>query len=88
MQGRDLNGSSQLLSERRGRDGQLCAIRRAAHGYRTLGGTDAVHMLETFMNIGPASDRELAWSVAILLTFVLSALLLAVMNGISPGEHQ
>src|SRR6516225_11505221 len=39
----------------------------------------AIHVLEIFMNIGPASDRELAWSVGILLTFVLSALLLAVM---------
>ena len=46
----------------------------------------AIHVLEIFMNIGPASDRELAWSVGILLAFVLSALLLAVMNRISPGE--
>lgn len=48
----------------------------------------AIHVLETFMNIGPASDHELAWSVGILLAFVLSALLLAVMNRISPGAHQ
>lgn len=48
----------------------------------------AIHVLEIFMNIGPASDRELEWSVGILLAFVLSALLLAVMNRISPGEHQ
>ena len=40
------------------------------------------------MNIGLATDRELAWSVGILIAFVISALLLAVMNRISPGEHQ
>jgi hypothetical protein len=39
------------------------------------------------MNIGPPSDRELTWSVGILLAFVLSALLLAVMNRMSPGAR-
>jgi uncharacterized protein (TIGR00645 family) len=48
----------------------------------------AIHVLEIFMNIGPASDRELAWSVGILLAFVLSALFLAVMNRISPRQHR
>jgi uncharacterized protein (TIGR00645 family) len=48
----------------------------------------AIHVLELFMNIGPASDHELAWSVGILIAFVFSALLLAVMNRISPPEHQ
>jgi len=45
----------------------------------------ATHVLETFMNIGPASNHELVGSVGILLSFVISALLLAVMNRISPG---
>ena len=48
----------------------------------------AIHVLEIFMNIGPASDHELAWSVGILIAFVLSGLLLAVMNRISPGERE
>jgi uncharacterized protein (TIGR00645 family) len=48
----------------------------------------AIDLLEIFMNIGPASDRELAWRVGILLAFVLSALLLAIMNCISPGQHR
>ena len=47
----------------------------------------AIHVLESFMNIGPASDRELAWSVGILIAFVLAALLLAIMNRLSPAEH-
>jgi hypothetical protein len=39
------------------------------------------------MNIGPASDRELAWSVGILMAFVVAALLLAIMNPLSPAER-
>src|SRR5690348_723775 len=46
-----------------------------------------IKFAQNFMNIGPASDRELAWSIGILIAFVLSALLLGVMNRISPGEH-
>ena len=41
-----------------------------------------------FHELGPASDRELAWSVGILIAFVLAALLLAIMNRLSPAEHQ
>jgi uncharacterized protein (TIGR00645 family) len=48
----------------------------------------AIHVLEIFMNIGSASNHELAWSVGILLAFVLSALLLAVMNRISPESNR
>src|SRR6516225_8816559 len=47
----------------------------------------SIHVLEAFMNIGPASDRELAWSVGILMAFVVAALLLAIMNRLSPAEH-
>ena len=48
----------------------------------------AIHVLEIFMNIGPASDHELAWSVGILIAFVLSAFLLAIMHRIAPATHQ
>jgi uncharacterized protein (TIGR00645 family) len=48
----------------------------------------AIHVLEIFMNIGPASDRELGWSVAILIAFVLCALLLAVMNRLTPSAQR
>ena len=48
----------------------------------------AIHVLEIFMNIDPASDRELGWSVGILIAFVLCGLLLAVMNRLSaPGQR-
>lgn len=40
----------------------------------------AIHVLEGFMNVGHLSDRELAWGVGIHLTFVVSGVLLAVMD--------
>src|SRR5262245_39574994 len=43
----------------------------------------AIHVLESFMNVGTMSDRELAWDVVILIAFVLSGVLLAVMGRIS-----
>ena len=43
----------------------------------------AVHLLETFVNIDEASDREIEWSIGIQITFVLTGLLLALMNHIS-----
>ena len=46
----------------------------------------AIHVLEIFMNIRTTSDRELAWSLAILIGFVLSGVLLAVMGRVSPPE--
>ena len=40
----------------------------------------AIHVLESFMNVEHLSDRELGWSVGIHMTFVVSGLLLAVMD--------
>jgi len=40
----------------------------------------AIRLLETFMDIEKVSDRELAWTVGIHATFVLSALVLATME--------
>jgi uncharacterized protein (TIGR00645 family) len=40
----------------------------------------AIHVLGSFMNLEHLSDRELAWSVGIHLSFVLSGLLLALMD--------
>ena len=36
----------------------------------------AIHVLEDFMNIGHSTDRELAWSVGIHMSFVASGVLL------------
>ena len=48
----------------------------------------AIHVLELVMSVGPVTNRELAWSVGILITFVVCALLLAVMNRINPAERR
>ncbi len=45
----------------------------------------AIHVLEAFMNLEHATDRELAWSVGIHMSFVVSGLLLALMDRLSPG---
>jgi uncharacterized protein (TIGR00645 family) len=46
----------------------------------------AIHVLENFMNIDLTDDRELAWSLGILLGFVLAAVLLAVMNRLGAAK--
>lgn len=48
----------------------------------------AIHVLENFMNISSSSDRELLWSVGILVAFIVCALLLAIMNRLSASESQ
>lgn len=48
----------------------------------------AIHVLEVFMNVDRTSDRELAWSVGILIAFVASGLLLILINRIaSANDH-
>ena len=47
----------------------------------------AIHVLESFMNIEHLSDRELGWSVGIHVTFVVSGVLLAVMDRLSGEKH-
>jgi uncharacterized protein (TIGR00645 family) len=40
----------------------------------------AIEVLKTFMTIGSASNRELMWGIGIHMTFVVSAVLLALMD--------
>ena len=40
----------------------------------------AIHLLGSFMNIEHMSDRDLAWSAGIHMSFVVSAVLLALMD--------
>jgi uncharacterized protein (TIGR00645 family) len=47
----------------------------------------AIQTLRIYMDLERASDRDLAWSVGVHLTFVLSALLLALSDRISGGGH-
>jgi uncharacterized protein (TIGR00645 family) len=51
----------------------------------------AIQVLEGFMNIARLSDRELAWSVGLHLAFILSAVMLAVMDRLTsriPGTSK
>lgn len=48
----------------------------------------AIQVLESFMNVGNLSDRELAWSVGIHATFVASGVMLAVMDRLSGKAHK
>lgn len=48
----------------------------------------AIHVLEGFMNLGHLSDRELAWGVGIHLAFVVSGVLLAVMDRLTGKTHE
>ena len=43
----------------------------------------AIHLLEDFMNTPSLADRDLAWRAGLVMTFVVSGLLLAVMDRIS-----
>jgi len=45
----------------------------------------AIHVLEDFMDVPGHSDRELGWSAGLHFMFVISALLLAVMDRITAG---
>lgn len=47
----------------------------------------AIRVLEEFMNVEHLSDRTLAWYVGIHLAFVVSGVLLAVMDRITGREH-
>ena len=47
----------------------------------------AIHVLGSFMNVEHLSDRELAWSVGIHMSFVFSGLLLAMMDRLTGKAH-
>jgi uncharacterized protein (TIGR00645 family) len=48
----------------------------------------AIRLLEDFMNLKDLSDRDLAWGVAIHLSFVISGVLLAVMDQLTRKVHR
>jgi uncharacterized protein (TIGR00645 family) len=47
----------------------------------------AIHVLENFMRLSDIGGRDLGWSVGILLAFVVSGLLLALMDRFGGGAH-
>lgn len=47
----------------------------------------AIHVLEGFMNVAHLGDRDLAWVVGIHLVFVVSGVLLALMDRLTERGH-
>src|ERR1700742_1074753 len=47
----------------------------------------AIKLLEGFMNVEKETDRELYWMTGIHLTFVVSTLILAISDRVSPHTH-
>jgi uncharacterized protein (TIGR00645 family) len=47
----------------------------------------AIHVLEDFMHVDAKSDRDLGWSVGIHLTFIVSGVLLAVMDKLEDKDR-
>jgi uncharacterized protein (TIGR00645 family) len=47
----------------------------------------AIKLLEGFMDISHANDRELMWTAGIHLTFVVSTLVLAIADRVSHRSH-
>jgi len=47
----------------------------------------AIRLLEYFMNLADVSDRDLAWGMGLHITFVVSGLLLAVMDRLSVSKE-
>ncbi len=48
----------------------------------------SIHLLRAFMNAGGIDDKEILWLVIVHLTFVVSALLLAVIDKIAFAQHR
>jgi uncharacterized protein (TIGR00645 family) len=47
----------------------------------------AIKLLESYMNVGSVSDRDLAWQTGVHIAFVVSALLLALAERIGAGRR-
>ncbi len=47
----------------------------------------AIHLLEDFMNAPDLTDRVIGWRVALHSLFVISGVLLALMDRLGGGEH-
>ena len=48
--------------------------------FASISAIAAVDLLESFLNIDPANKSDVLWEILILLTFVVSGLLLALMD--------
>jgi uncharacterized protein (TIGR00645 family) len=47
-----------------------------------------IHLLKIFMNVGQISDREIMWMVVIHVVFVISGVLLALMDRVAASSKK
>jgi len=48
----------------------------------------SIQLLKGFLNVGTLGDRELMWMTGVHITFVVSGVLLALMDRLSEREHE
>lgn len=48
----------------------------------------SIHLLKAFMHVGGIDEKEILWLVIVHLTFVVSALLMAVIDKIAFAQHR
>ena len=55
--------------------------------FASISAIAAIYLLERFINIHPVDKTELFWEILILLTFVASGVLLALMDRLTADRH-
>jgi len=55
--------------------------------FASISAIAAIYLLERFINVHPVDKTELFWEILILLTFVASVVLLALMDRLTGDRH-
>jgi len=55
--------------------------------FASISAIAAIDLLESFLNIDPADKSDVLWDILILMTFVASGVLLALMDRLAVGRH-
>jgi len=55
--------------------------------FASISAIAAIYLLERFINVHPVDKTELFWEILILLTFVASGVLLALMDRLTGDRH-
>ena len=55
--------------------------------FASISAIAAIYLLERFINVHPVDKTELLWEILILLTFVASGVLLALMDRLTVDRH-
>ena len=55
--------------------------------FASISAIAAIYLLERLINVDPVNETELRWEILILLTFVTSGVLLALMDRLTRDRH-